>query len=133
MNSDPFLCTKLFQKRGHYSRVFKKIRFYENELFKDLDIFLGKVIGMPKLKGETAGPSFDPLQNEQIRPDAPSSKPVLPKNETPNRFWAFVEPYCAPIAQDDIKLLEDLIKGHSDMTEYYKVGWTRANIFSKFD
>lgn len=81
----------------------------------------GKVIGMPKLKGDTAGPSFDPLQNEQIRPDAPSSKPVLPKNETPNRFWAFVEPYCAPIAQDDIKLLEDLIKGHSDMTEYYKV------------
>jgi len=81
----------------------------------------GKVIGMPKLKGDTAGPSFDPLQNEQIRPDAPNSKPVLPKNETPNRFWAFVEPYCAPIAQDDIKLLEDLIKGHSDMTEYYKV------------
>merc|ERR1711971_1471726 len=80
----------------------------------------GKVIGMPKLKGDNAGPSFDPLQNEQIRPDAPSSKPVLPKNETPNRFWAF-EPYCAPIAQDDIKLLEDLIKGHSDMTEYYKV------------
>ena len=79
---------------------------------------------MPKLKGDTAGPSFDPLQNEQIRPDAPSSKPVLPKNETPNRFWAFVEPYCAPIAQDDIKLLEDLIKGHSDMTEYYKVQWT---------
>ena len=86
---------------------------------------------MPKLKGDTAGPSFDPLQNEQIRPDAPSSKPVLPKNETPNRFWAFVEPYCAPIAQDDIKLLEDLIKGHSDMTEYYKVPWTRlrANNF----
>merc|ERR1719412_1083407 len=81
----------------------------------------GKVIGMPKLKGENAGPAFDPLQNEQIRPDVPSSKPVLPKNETPNRFWAFVEPYCAPITQDDIKLLEDLIKGHSDMSEYYKV------------
>lgn len=81
----------------------------------------GKVIGMPKLKGDNAGPSFDPLQNEQIRPVVESSKPVLPKNETPNRFWAFVEPYCAPISQDDIKLLEDLIKGHSDMTEYYKV------------
>ena len=101
--------------------------------YEDFDnfYFVGKVIGMPKLKGDTAGPSFDPLQNEQIRPDAPNSKPVLPKNETPNRFWAFVEPYCAPIAQDDIKLLEDLIKGHSDMTEYYKVQWTRANIFIK--
>ena len=94
---------------------------YKSLIFKIISIILGKVIGMPKLKGDTAGPSFDPLQNEQIRPDAPSSKPVLPKNETPNRFWAFVEPYCAPIAQDDIKLLEDLIKGHSDMTEYYKV------------
>ena len=102
---------------------------YKSLIFKNIFIILGKVIGMPKLKGDTAGPSFDPLQNEQIRPDAPSSKPVLPKNETPNRFWAFVEPYCAPIAQDDIKLLEDLIKGHSDMTEYYKVQWTRTNLF----
>jgi len=81
----------------------------------------GKVVGMPKLKSDSAGPAFDPLQNEQIRPVAETSKPVLPKNETPSRFWAFVEPYCAPITQDDIKLLEDLIKGHSDMSEYYKV------------
>ena len=81
----------------------------------------GKVVGMPKLKSDAAGPAFDPLQNEQIRPVAETTKPVLPKNETPSRFWAFVEPYCAPITQDDIKLLEDLIKGHSDMSEYYKV------------
>merc|ERR1739844_786572 len=81
----------------------------------------GKVIGMPKLKGDTAGPSFDPLQNEQIKADAPSSKPVLPKNETPNRFWAFVEPYCAPITEEDVKLLEDLIKGHGDLSEYQRV------------
>ncbi len=67
-----------------------------------------------------SAPNFDPLQNEQIRPlqDSPSptpaasasNKPALPKNETPNRFWAFVEPYCAPITAEDIKLLEDLIK-----------------------
>ena len=81
----------------------------------------GKVIGVPKIKSESAGPTFDPLQNEQIRPDVQTSKPVLPKNETPNRFWAFVEPYCAPITQDDVKLLEDLIKGHGDLSEYYRI------------
>merc|ERR1712179_178336 len=36
-------------------------------------------------------------------------------------FWAFVEPYCAPIQQDDVKFLEDLIKGYGDMSEYYRV------------
>lgn len=81
----------------------------------------GKIIGVPKIKADTCLPSFDPLQNEQIRPIAETAKPVLPKNETPNRFWAFVEPYCAPITPDDIKLLEDLIKTHNDLSEYYRV------------
>jgi transcriptional adapter 3 len=80
----------------------------------------GKIIGMPRIKADNSGPAFDPLQNEQIRALPESAKPLLPKNETPNRFWAFVEPYCAPIAQDDIKLLEDLIKSHSDMSEYHR-------------
>ena len=75
---------------------------------------------MLKMKSDNNTPAFDPLQNEQIRAVPETSKPVLPKNETPNRFWAFVEPYCAPITQDDIKLLEDLIKGHGDLSEYYK-------------
>jgi transcriptional adapter 3 len=81
----------------------------------------GKIIGLPKTRADNAGPAFDPLQNEQIRALPESTKPMLPKNETPNRFWAFVEPYCAPIAQDDIKLLEDLMKSHSDMAEYHRV------------
>jgi hypothetical protein len=51
------------------------------------------------------------LANEQVKPPAPETpKPSLPKNETPNRFWAFVEPYCAPIQLEDVKFLEDLIK-----------------------
>ena len=82
---------------------------------------LGKMIGLPKVKSEQAIPAFDPLQNEQIRATPEPPKVQLPKNETPNRFWAFVEPYCAPIAVDDIKLLEDLIRTHNDMSEYYRV------------
>jgi len=64
---------------------------------------------------------FDPLENEQIKPLNDANKPVTPKNETPSRFWQFVEPYCAPIAQDDVKFLEDMLKGYSDMSEYYRV------------
>ena len=64
---------------------------------------------------------FDPLENEQIKPLNETNKPVTPKNETPSRFWQFVEPYCAPIAQDDVKFLEDMLKGYSDMSEYYRV------------
>ena len=62
-------------------------------------------------KSSKPKPDFDPLENEQIKPLAETNKPITPKNETPNRFWAFVEPYCAPIQQDDVKFLEDLIKG----------------------
>lgn len=89
------------------------------------------VIGIPKTKqnsesnggggGAAGGLAFDPLQNEQIRPLQETAKPNLPKNETPNRFWAFVEPYCAPISPDDIKLLDDLIRSHNDMSEYFRV------------
>ena len=53
---------------------------------------------------------YDPLENEQIKPLA-ATTPTTPKNEIPNKFWAFVEPYCAPLQQDDVKFLEDLIKG----------------------
>lgn len=79
------------------------------------------VLMLPKIKNEQSVPTFDPLQNEQIRPLNDTAKPPLPKNETPNRFWAFVEPYCAPITPEDIKLLEDLIKTHQDMSEYHKI------------
>ena len=68
-----------------------------------------KVIGIPKLKTDSVGPSFDPLQNEQIRPPPEASKPALPKNETPSRFWAFVEPYCKDVCESDIKVSTAII------------------------
>ncbi len=102
---------------GKEGRSAKKIKLISG---KPASSEANKVIGMPKFKPEPT-PAFDPLQNEQIRPDNDTIKPLLPKNETPNRFWAFVEPYCAPITPDDIKLLEDLIGGHGDMNEYFRV------------
>ena len=63
------------------------------------------MIGIPKIKSDSGGPSFDPLQNEQIRPPSETSKPALPKNETPSRFWAFVEPYCKDVTESDVKVI----------------------------
>jgi len=83
---------------------------------------IGRPVGLPNIKKpDSGGPGFDPLQNEQIRPPQEASKPSLPKNETPSRFWAFVEPYCKDVTESDVKLLEDLMKTHSDMSEYFRV------------
>lgn len=51
--------------------------------------------------------------------DAP--KLLLPKNDTPNKFWASVDPYCTDIMPDDIKLLEELVATHSDISEFKKI------------
>ena len=50
-----------------------------------------------------------------------SPQPLLPRNDTPQRFWNFVEPYCAPIQATDVKFLEDLIKGYNEIGEFYKI------------
>lgn len=39
----------------------------------------------------------------------------------PLRFWASVEPYCADITNEEIRLLEELLKSPDDEAEYYKV------------
>ncbi|KAL0118306.1 hypothetical protein PUN28_009152 [Cardiocondyla obscurior] len=50
-----------------------------------------------------------------------SEIPILPKNDTPNKFWASVDPYCTDIMPEDIKLLEELITTHSDISEFKKI------------
>ena len=89
-------------KRGISSKDIRSIKKLKTNNGKPIE---PKVIGIPKLKSDSGGPSFDPLQNEQIRPPAEASKPALPKNETPSRFWAFVEPYCKDVTQNDVKVL----------------------------
>ncbi|KAL6267034.1 hypothetical protein P5V15_000110 [Pogonomyrmex californicus] len=56
---------------------------------------------------------------EGSKSDAP--KLPLPKNDTPNKFWASVDPYCTDIMPDDIKLLEELIATHGDISEFKKI------------
>ncbi|KAK7872846.1 hypothetical protein R5R35_006717 [Gryllus longicercus] len=61
----------------------------------------------------------DPEISDALSQEAP--KVVVPKNDTPNKFWAFVEPYCADITPDDVKLLESLIEENSNDAEYFEI------------
>jgi len=88
--------------------------------FKKMKLNSGKPLDVKQSKSSSRQ-DFDPLENEQIKPISDAHKPMTPKNETPARFWQFVEPYCAPIQGEDVKFLEDMMKGYSDMGEYYRV------------
>lgn len=53
-------------------------------------------------------------QNSQSTTTSQQNPKVLvPKNDIPNKFWLSVEPYCMPITQEDVKLLDDMIEEYS--------------------
>ncbi|CAL1675950.1 unnamed protein product [Lasius platythorax] len=58
-------------------------------------------------------------KTEGSKSDAP--KLLLPKNDTPNKFWASVDPYCTDIMPDDIKLLEELVATHGNINDFKKI------------
>lgn len=79
--------------------------------------------------------SMDALPNQVVnQKDIP--KINLPKNDTPNKFWLSVEPYCMPITQEDIKLLDDLIEEYSgalippipDLGPHYSTKWAAEDL-----
>ena len=51
---------------------------------------------------------------KQAKPESAEEPPESaktshrPKGDAPDRFWQLVEPYCAPITDTDIKLLQGL-------------------------
>ena len=80
------------------------------------------------LKQRAVGSSANqmvPNPHEIVRVEGSKSdghtKLLLPKNDTLNKFWASVDPYCADIIPDDIKLLEELIAKHGDIGEFKKI------------
>ncbi|KAA8593448.1 hypothetical protein FQN60_009564 [Etheostoma spectabile] len=71
--------------------------------------------GRPKSK------NLLPKVQEYEFTDDPQDIPRTPKNDAPNRFWASVEPYCADITNEEIRLLEELLKPPEDEAEYFKI------------
>ncbi|MGH0187260.1 UNVERIFIED_CONTAM: hypothetical protein FKN15_024262 [Acipenser sinensis] len=75
--------------------------------------------GRPKSK------NLQPKIQEYEFTEEPLDAPRIPKNDAPNRFWASVEPYCADITSEEIRVLEELLKPPEDEAEYYKV-WNKT-------
>ncbi|KAJ8257880.1 hypothetical protein GJAV_G00190730 [Gymnothorax javanicus] len=71
--------------------------------------------GRPKSK------NLQPKISEYEFNEETHDMPRNPKNDAPNRFWASVEPYCADITNEEIRVLEELLKPPDDEAEYYKV------------
>lgn len=38
-----------------------------------------------------------------------------------NKFWQSVEPYCADITNEDIKVLEDMLRSHENDDDYFRI------------
>uniref|UniRef100_A0A2M3Z8Q2 Putative histone acetyltransferase pcaf/saga/ada subunit tada3l/ngg1 n=1 Tax=Anopheles braziliensis TaxID=58242 RepID=A0A2M3Z8Q2_9DIPT len=124
----------------------------------------GKLIGhqmkMSKIKHQASTlvpPSPAPSQNTDDSMDAvpflpqnhhlqhvggsDSAKPIIPKNDTPNKFWLSVEPYCMPISHEDLKLLDDLLEEYSgplippipELGPHYSTQWAADDIKEEQD
>lgn len=78
---------------------------------------------VPKFKNFSAtnlGGSQGNYQNDMATSDnsvkLEMSQFALPKNNIPYKFWSSVEPYCAPVSLDDVKLIETLLTQSSSTT-----------------
>ncbi|XP_044764990.1 transcriptional adapter 3 isoform X2 [Coccinella septempunctata] len=72
-----------------------------------------------------------------LRHDIP--KVALPKNDTSEKFWASVEPFCAEIQKDDVAFLDTLIEECSkeitikvpDIGEHFTSEWSDELLFEE--
>eukprot|EP00794_Sanderia_malayensis_P016861 gene16861-18563_t len=69
-----------------------------------------------KIKGKGSGKGVKCESDPEVYVSKPKAAP-----DAPNKFWAAVEPYCADITMDDLKVLEDIINSPTDDSEYFKV------------
>ena len=59
---------------------------------------------------------------KQAKPESAEELPIesaktshRSKGDVPDRFWQLVEPYCAPITDSDIRLLQEGLRSVSDL------------------
>ncbi|XP_075288713.1 transcriptional adapter 3 isoform X1 [Opisthocomus hoazin] len=105
------------------------------KLSKDHDVGASVKHGKPKKQklegkgGHGAGPGPGRPKSKNLQPkiqeyefqDDPIDVPRIPKNDAPNRFWASVEPYCADLTNEEVRVLEELLKPPEDEAEHYKI------------
>ena len=102
----------------------KKIRDDKSRA-KELNVKTQSPLPSKLFKQRTSGSSLNQIvsnSHEIVRVEGKADVPkLMPKNDIPNKFWASVDPYCTDIMPDDIKLLEELIATHGDISEFKKV------------
>lgn len=77
------------------------------------------------------------VETPPLRHDVP--KVTLPKNDTSEKFWASVEPFCAEIQKDDVAFLDTLIEECSkeitikvpDIGEHFTSEWSDELLFEE--
>lgn len=113
-------------KSGKSLSLEKKLRD-EKSRSKDTNLKTASPLPAKLLKAKALNNSINqivPNPHEIVRVESSKTdvpKPLLPKNDTTNKFWASVDPFCSDIMPEDIKLLEGLITSHSDLNEYKKI------------
>ncbi|XP_030898681.2 transcriptional adapter 3 isoform X1 [Melopsittacus undulatus] len=105
------------------------------KLSKEHDVGTSVKHGKPKKQklegkgGHGTGPGPGRPKSKNLQPkiqeyefqDDPIDVPRIPKNDAPNRFWASVEPYCADLTNEEVRVLEELLKPPEDEAEHYKI------------
>jgi len=87
---------------------------------------------LPTLVAANASGSV--LPHHQPLPQLP--KVAVPKNDTPNKFWLSVEPYCMPLTNEDLRLIDDLLEQYRGplvppvptLGPHYSTAWAQEDM-----
>jgi len=91
---------------------------FKDSQAKACDALTPPIVKSTKLKS-TPKPGTGDIMEELLPVETTRSTSI--KNDTPNKFWSSVEPYCASFTDEDLKLVDDLIAAHHDDDEYLKI------------
>ncbi|XP_022094094.1 transcriptional adapter 3-B-like isoform X2 [Acanthaster planci] len=78
----------------------------------------------PVTSGRPKAKSMHQKLQEYEFTDDPLAEPLaprIPRNDAPDRFWTSVEPYCTDITNEDVKVLDDMLKTSDDDMDYFKI------------
>lgn len=108
-------------KKAHDKTSLKRKRPDEKPKYKDLKNGLRVV-------------KKDPFKSYNDYMEIP--KITLPRNDNSDKFWASIEPYCAPVNKDDVAFLDTLIQEFSkeidikipEIGEHYAQAWSEELI-----
>lgn len=82
-----------------------------------------------------------PTQQQQQQQSQPPQLPqqpkmAMPKNDMPNKFWLSVEPYCMPLTNEDLRLIDDLLEQYRGplvppipaLGPHYSTAWAQEDM-----